>query len=173
MSENELDKEFIEPGQWNDDQKEFIKNILLEIDAALRNRFPSISQNMKIEHIFPKEGIATKIKVNYFISEDIHLGELDCRQHLNAFRDYPEESRTMLASMINNHTVSIYERVITKALSEQLNNLIHQNEKYAYLDDGKIIIKSKKIIQSLSIPEDVILMHPNTFQAAKGLMESQ
>ncbi len=173
MGDNLFEKEFIEKGDWTDEQKEFISKFFTDIDLALKDRFPAVSKDMKIRYEFPKEGIGVKIIAECSVMEDIYLGELDCRQHLDSFREYPKESLRMLASMLNNHIVSVYERVITKVLSVQLGNLIQQSEKYSYTNETLLVDKSKKIIQSTSIPENVILMHPSTFQATKkGLEES-
>ena len=174
MEDNLFEKDFIEKGDWTDEQKEFISKLFADIELALKDRFPAVSKDMRIRYEFPEEGIGVKITAECSDMEDIYLGELDCRQHLDSFREYPKESLRMLASMLNNHIVSVYERVITKALSVQLGNLIQQSEKYGCTNETLLVDKSKKIIQSTSIPENVVLMHPSTFQATKkGLKESQ
>lgn len=172
MGENLFEKEFVEKGKWADEQKEFISKFFVDMETALKDRFPTISQDMKINFEFPKEGIGLKIIAGFSVVDNIYLGELDCRQHLDSFRDYPEESKRMLANMLNNHIVSVYERVIMKVLSDQFSNLIQQSEIYGCSNENLLIAKDKKILQSVSIPEDIILMHPNTFQASKkGLKE--
>lgn len=165
-----FERDFIEKGDWTDEQKKFISNFFVDIDIALKDRFPAISKSMKISYKFPKEGIGIKITAECSVADDIYLGELDCRQHLDSFRDYPKDSTRMLATMLNNHIVSVYERVITKALSDQFSNLIQQTEKFG-CSENLLINKGQKIIQSSSIPENIILMHPITFQATKRCLE--
>lgn len=174
MGDNLFENDFVETGNWTDEQKEFISKFFVDIETALKNRFPAISKSMKLNYEFPKEGIGIKITAECSIMDDIYLGELDCRQHLDSFREYPAESKRMLATMLNNHIVSVYEKVIMKALSDQLGNLTQQSEINGCSDAKLLNTEGKKILQSASIPEDVILMHPNTFQATKkGLKESQ
>ncbi|PIO06935.1 hypothetical protein COT47_02170 [Candidatus Woesearchaeota archaeon CG08_land_8_20_14_0_20_43_7] len=172
MGNNSFEKEFIETGNWTDEQKDFINKLFSDIELALKDRFPAISQDMRINYELPKEGIGIKITSECSVRDEIFLGELDCRQHLDSFREYPKESMRMLATMLNNHVVSVYERVIMKSLSNQFSNLIQQSEVYGSSNENLLIAKEKKILQSTSIPEEVILMHPNTFQASKkGLKE--
>jgi hypothetical protein len=174
MGNNSFEKEFIETGNWTDEQKDFISKFFVDIELALRDRFPAVSEYMRIRYEFPKDGIGIKITAECSVDDDIYLGELDCRQHLDSFKEYPKESMRMLATMLNNHIVSIYERVLMKELSVQLSNLIQQSEVYGNSNENVLHVKGKKVLQSTSIPENVILMHPNTFQASrKALMEEQ
>ncbi len=174
MGDSSFEKEFIENGNWTDEQKDFIGKLFVDIEIALKDRFPAISQYMRIQYEFPEDGIGIKITAKCSVEDEIYLGELDCRQHLDSFKEYPKDSMQMLATMLNNHVVSVYERVLMKELSVQLSNLIQQSEIYGNSNENLLRVKGKKILQSTSVPEDVILMHPNTFQASrKALMEEQ
>jgi hypothetical protein len=162
-----FEKDMIEPGKWTEEQKELINNLFQEIEKALKERFPYVSDNIKLQCRLCNEGIAVKIIASYSVEKDIYLGELDSRHQLEAFSKYPEESKSLLTNMLNNHAVTVYEKVIMQALSEQLANLIQQTEMYQHKDDGSLIANGKRIIQSVSIPEDVVIMHPDTFDKLK------
>jgi hypothetical protein len=168
-SEIKFDTGMIEKGQWTKQQKETIKQIITEIESVLKKRFPYVADNMRLNYHLPEEGIGIKFIAEYSVKENIDFGGLDCRHHMDLFREEPEASENLLKAMINNHVVFVYEQVIMRALGEHLSNLVAQTKKFGIKDNGQWFKNRKTIIASASIPEGFVLMHPNTMKDIKKM----
>ncbi len=166
--EIKFNQEMLEQGQWTEEQKAFIKSTMEKIESALKEKHSEVADNLKLECHVPEEGVGAKIVASYAITDDIYLGEHASSKHLlEVFRDEPKGSKNLIKSLLNNHSILVYEKVIVRALGEQLNNLLKQNEQFVVKDEGTLTKNERVIIPSAFIPEGKILVHPNTLEKLK------
>jgi len=163
----EFDKGMIIEGNWTEDQKEVIKELVKQVGVVLKKRFPSLADHIKLKDHMPDQGVGLKITADLNFNEEMHLGELQNLHLLETIRDRPEETKKILRAISNDVAVLTYYNLLHKVIEQTLGYVTKRAEEEGLQDKGRFFVKNKKVIPLPFIPEDVVLMHPNTIKNLK------
>jgi len=165
--EIKFDKSMIVKGQWTQDQLELMQSLMDQINKVMSDRFPGLKDHVSLKHEMPDEGIGAKFTATLNFNEIMYLGDMNQVHNLEAFKEHPKDSEKSLKALVNDMAVLAYYQLIQKAITSVLSYVTKRAEEEGMQDQGRFFVKRKKVIPLPFIPEDVVMMHPNTIKNLK------
>ncbi|MCF7798905.1 hypothetical protein K9M74_03305 [Candidatus Woesearchaeota archaeon] len=165
--EIKFDEEMVIQGQWTQDQLDLMKSLMDQINKVMSERFPGLADHVSIKYDLPDEGIGAKFTANFNVDEIMYLGDMNQIHNLEVFKEHPKDSEKSLRALFNDMAVLTYYQLLQKAITSALGYVTKRAEEEGMHDQGRFFVKRKKVIPLPFIPEDVVLMHPNTIKNLK------
>jgi hypothetical protein len=165
--EIKFDKDLITKGQWTKEQLDLMNPLLEQIKKVMSERFPELVKQISLKCDFPTDSIGAKVTATLNVEEILYLGEMNQIHILEMFKDQPKGSEKHLKALFNDTVVLAYYQLMTKVIESSLSYVTKRADEEGMCDNGKFFVRKKKVIPLPFIPEDVVLMHPNTIKNLK------